>query len=598
MGFPMRHRLLIWIAAITLAPSLALAGSELLVNGGFDHVSRAAAGGPVAWTHHGDARLEPTPDRDAGGLVLALQDDADAWQDFPASGGQTFVIRGKVLQTADDGPVDQPDAASVYVEFHNHAGPMTKTPVVQQSAGDAPGVWEAFDHAATAPEGATFGRVVLTGAARTGTAYFDELSVRDAPQLEWSDEFDGTSLDTTKWIVVNAEDWWDCWYAPHNVEVSGGTLKLHSAEEWYNGKNWTGAKLEGRYHPQYKYLEARLRHSAADTKIWATWWTIGWQNNTWRWPPELDICEFGTQWEPNPSQTYHWDVGSGHTYDGANTGVDETQWHTYGVYWSPTQSPIFYVDGLITYAPGGPAEGFLMQALMILSSSPNRDDHYSGCPLATWEVDYVRVYDAPPEQPNQDAHLALNKPATASSEENSGLGPAKAVDGIATSRWASAWSADQWLRVDLQQTYTIDEVRIHWQYASAREYKVQVASAPSGPWTDCVHVTNNWDHEAWKTHTFAPRSGRYVRLLCIDRTTQWGYSVFEFEVYGAAPPIFPFDDDGDGDVDQADFDVFAGCLTGPDFGGPLAPACQNQDADQDGDVDLADFAAFQNAFAP
>ena len=210
-------------------------------------------------------------------------------------------------------------------------------------------------------------------------------------QLIWSDEFDGDSLDTNKWDVVDAEDWSDCWYAPHNVEVSNGTLKLHAAEESYQGKNWTGAKLEGKYHPQYKYLEARIRHSAADTKIWATWWTIGWQNNTWQWPPEFDICEFGTQWEANPSQTYHWDVGSGHTYDGSNTGVDETVWHTYGVYWSASQSPIFYVDGLVSYIPGGPIEGYQMEALMILSSSPNRDDHYSGCPLATWEVDYVRV---------------------------------------------------------------------------------------------------------------------------------------------------------------------------------------------------------------
>jgi hypothetical protein len=87
----------------------------------------------------------------------------------------------------------------------------------------------------------------------------------------WSDEFDGSSLDTTKWTIIDAEDWNvggdSCWYAPHNVEVSGGTLKLHSVEEIYGSAEWTGAKLEGKYHPQYKYLEARVRQSAADTYI-------------------------------------------------------------------------------------------------------------------------------------------------------------------------------------------------------------------------------------------------------------------------------------------------------------------------------------------
>ncbi|MCK4659054.1 MAG: endonuclease [Phycisphaerae bacterium] len=59
----------------------------------------------------------------------------------------------------------------------------------------------------------------------------------------------------------------------------------------------------------------------------------------------------------------------------------------------------------------------------------------------------------------------------------------------------------------------------------------------------------------------------------------------------ANSPIFPFDDDGDGDVDLADFVGFRSCLTGPG-GGAVSP-CDNHDSDSDGDVDLDDFAAFQ-----
>lgn len=54
------------------------------------------------------------------------------------------------------------------------------------------------------------------------------------------------------------------------------------------------------------------------------------------------------------------------------------------------------------------------------------------------------------------------------------------------------------------------------------------------------------------------------------------------------------DFDHDGDVDAADFDVLAGCLTGP--GVPAAPDCTSADLSGDNDVDLADFLRFQTAF--
>ena len=52
--------------------------------------------------------------------------------------------------------------------------------------------------------------------------------------------------------------------------------------------------------------------------------------------------------------------------------------------------------------------------------------------------------------------------------------------------------------------------------------------------------------------------------------------------------------DGDGDVDLADFLLFAECFTGPD--GATSPACTTADLDGDGDVDLADAIIFQASF--
>ncbi|MFH1745530.1 MAG: hypothetical protein ABIG44_00650 [Planctomycetota bacterium] len=59
--------------------------------------------------------------------------------------------------------------------------------------------------------------------------------------------------------------------------------------------------------------------------------------------------------------------------------------------------------------------------------------------------------------------------------------------------------------------------------------------------------------------------------------------------------VYPGDIDGDGDVDIDDFNIFAGCLSGPDV--PVESACEPADLDGDEDVDLPDFALFQAAFA-
>lgn len=67
----------------------------------------------------------------------------------------------------------------------------------------------------------------------------------------------------------------------------------------------------------------------------------------------------------------------------------------------------------------------------------------------------------------------------------------------------------------------------------------------------------------------------------------------DIEFIGGIPCPGP-DRDGDGDVDMSDFEVLAGCVTGPANG--LAPGCVCLDLDVDADVDLGDFAAFQRAF--
>ena len=60
-------------------------------------------------------------------------------------------------------------------------------------------------------------------------------------------------------------------------------------------------------------------------------------------------------------------------------------------------------------------------------------------------------------------------------------------------------------------------------------------------------------------------------------------------------PAVPADYDGDCDVDQADYQAFEACASGPEI--PLAASCENKDLDPDGDVDQLDFGLFQRCLS-
>jgi hypothetical protein len=63
-------------------------------------------------------------------------------------------------------------------------------------------------------------------------------------------------------------------------------------------------------------------------------------------------------------------------------------------------------------------------------------------------------------------------------------------------------------------------------------------------------------------------------------------------VEGNGCPSFPYDFDGDGDVDQEDLDQFRTCASGPAI--PVDdPFCMQADFDHDGDADQSDFAFLQ-----
>jgi hypothetical protein len=130
------------------------------------------------------------------------------------------------------------------------------------------------------------------------------------------------------------------------------------------------------------------------------------------------------------------------------------------------------------------------------------------------------------------ANLALNKPAFASSSINGNV-PGNAVDGIATSRWESAFSDPQWIYVDLGATYNVNRVKITWENAYGKDYQIQIGSTTSS-WTTMRTITGNT--ALVNDQTGLTGTGRYLRINGTARGTGWGYSIFELEVYGTSGP--------------------------------------------------------------
>lgn len=105
-----------------------------------------------------------------------------------------------------------------------------------------------------------------------------------------------------------------------------------------------------------------------------------------------------------------------------------------------------------------------------------------------------------------------------------------AVDGNPTTRWSSSFSDAQWITIDLGSPAEITKVRLNWEAAYARAYEIEVSSDASS-WTTVQSVT---DGDGGIDEFDVSAAGRYVRMRGTRRGTPYGYSLWEFEVYGKA----------------------------------------------------------------
>ncbi|MGW7318900.1 discoidin domain-containing protein [Streptomyces sp. NPDC054854] len=138
--------------------------------------------------------------------------------------------------------------------------------------------------------------------------------------------------------------------------------------------------------------------------------------------------------------------------------------------------------------------------------------------------------------------LSQGKPTTASSIENAGTPAAAAVDGDNGTRWSSGFADPQWIQVDLGAPAQLGQVVLRWETAAAKAYRIEL-STDGRSWSTAYSTSAGVGGTT--THDISG-TARYVRVHGTERTTGYGYSLWEFQVYGTdgTGPVIP----GGGDL--------------------------------------------------
>jgi len=274
-------------------------------------------------------------------------------------------------------------------------------------------------------------------------------------RLTWSDEFDGTSVNTNSWTFDTGNGFWvsDPGYwvpgwgnneleyytsRPQNVYVAGGLLHVVARRESYSGFHYTSARLksQGRFTKQYGRFEFRARLPAG-LGCWPALWMLpqnptygGWPNNG-----EIDVMENKGGISSQVGGAIHYGGAGGHNVYSSKTytfpgGDSVTNFHVYALEWT-TNTIRWLVDGTLyqtqtnwwsnvgTSTAKHPYPAPFNQPFYLLMNlaiggrylgDPSTNDINANTVFpAEMQVDYVRVYDyvaAPPPAPKLEAAIS------------------------------------------------------------------------------------------------------------------------------------------------------------------------------------------------
>lgn len=106
-------------------------------------------------------------------------------------------------------------------------------------------------------------------------------------------------------------------------------------------------------------------------------------------------------------------------------------------------------------------------------------------------------------------------------------------DGANWTRWSSRFFDDQWLVLSFRNPVWVRKITIAWQDAYAKSYDIEVMNQ-SGQW---VRVYSNDEADGGEDIVqVEPVLTGKMRVFCNKRATEWGFSIWEIEVFGVKSP--------------------------------------------------------------
>ncbi len=364
-----------------------------------------------------------------------------------------------------------------------------------------------------------------------------------------------------------------------NVALDGnGNLRITALRGGPTG--WTSGRIETNrtdFQPPAGgklRVEARLKLPQVSdlAGYWPAFWMLGapYRGVWWNWPSvgEIDIMEnvngLNREWG-----TFHCGTSPGGPCNeksgiGANVPCAGTTcqggFHTYAIEWDKSTNPQqirWYLDGkqfhAVTSAQfdagtwnAATNHGFFIilnvaiggEFPAALGAGP------TGSSGGSMLVDYVAAWTAgaggpppgggtppPPVSPPPTCGplISQGRPTASSAIEAPNLAAQYAVDGNPNTRWSSAFSDPQWMRIDLGKATPVTRVRLNWEAAYATGYTIQL-STDGTTWTDAY---TQFGGDGGIDDLNVKGTARYVRMYGTTRATGYGYSLWEFEVYGA-----------------------------------------------------------------
>ncbi len=242
--------------------------------------------------------------------------------------------------------------------------------------------------------------------------WIPQVSLCDPPSKEyrlfWTDEFNDTELDGTKWDYRGLGPRRDAINVKETVELDGKGHLLLWTKKVGEAHHTAMIGTQGKFETCFGYFECRLRFQN-EPGHWSAFWlqspAMGKAGDPGKFGTEIDVIEYLARMPNTANINLHWDgYGKDHKHAGKKfikKGLDRG-FHTIGFEWKPEEY-VFYVDGEVAWKTTKAISRRKQYIILSLEVGKWAGDIKEANLPDGIAVDYVRVYKLKSSQTEERA---------------------------------------------------------------------------------------------------------------------------------------------------------------------------------------------------